>query len=100
MQMSASTSHRSALEICCAFGYPPTVRRRLRGFSYTYEIKSFTSMPAGLKMVPPASFTARNFDPRAQRISAAFAPTLPKPCRMNVLPAGVAPRSANHSWMQ
>ena len=57
-------------------------------------------MPLGLKMVPPASFTASRRAPRPQRISAAFDPTFPNPCRMNVLPAGVAPRSANHSWMQ
>ena len=33
MRMSASTSHRSFLEICCAFGYPATVRRMLDGLS-------------------------------------------------------------------
>ena len=35
MQMSASTSHRSFLEIFCALGYPATVFRRFDGFSYT-----------------------------------------------------------------
>ena len=57
-------------------------------------------MPFGLKMVPPASFTASSLDPMLARISAALEPTFPKPWRTNLEPAGTEPRSAYHSWMQ
>jgi hypothetical protein len=58
------------------------------------------SSPASEQMVPPASLTATIFAPSFARISAAAAPTFPKPWIRTREPAIWNPFSYAHSSMQ
>ncbi len=93
--MSTGVPKNSVTETWRAWAYPATPP-----VAATWVASSSASIPSGFAMEPVWSLTARSLAPPFCMMRAAWEPTFPYPCTMNVEPLMSKPRCFAHTSRQ